>query len=253
MLRLFASLALLLSVLTPRADATVHYPQGGDLAKARSTPYAYVGQLYFTSGGADYIGSGTVVRAKSVLTAGHNVYDPQGGWSTAVEFRRSAYGPTPGDALTDIYASRLLVLGGYRSAANTYGSESLTTFHYDMGGLIFSKVLVAAGAHARLGMGATYLVNQYVRTAVGYGAETHSGDYPLYVSPDTNFFSVYGAYWECRSLTFEGGMSGGPVFAASPNGPIEVAVVVASSGPPLAGGVRVIDLNAANFINSYLY
>jgi V8-like Glu-specific endopeptidase len=248
MLRVLASLALLLAVLSPSAEA-VNYPQGKDLATARSNPYVFVGQLYFTSGRTDYIGSGTVVRARSVLTAGHNVYDPQGGWSTAVEFRRSAYGAS---ALNDLYASRLLVLGGYRASANSYGSESLHTFHYDMGGLIFAKDL-AGGTHANIGVSTTYLGKAYPRTAVGYGAETHSGDYPLYVSPTTNFYPVYGSYWECSSLTFEGGMSGGPLFSSTQNGMIEVAVIVASSGPPEAGGVRIIDQAAASFINNYLY
>jgi hypothetical protein len=246
--RLFVTLALLLAVLAPRAEA-VNYPQTKDLATARSNPYAFVGQLYFTSGRSDYIGSATVVRARSVLTAGHNVYDPQGGWSTAVEFRRSAYGAS---ALNDLYATRLFLLGGYRAAANQTGSESLRTFNYDMGGLVFGKEL-AAGTHARLGLGSKFLSKAYSRTAVGYGAETHSGDYPCYVSPTTNFYSVYGAYWECSSLTFEGGMSGGPIFATTPDDTLEVAIVVASSGPPLAGGVRIIDVPAVNFINAYLY
>jgi hypothetical protein len=246
--RLLVILALFLAVLSPRAGA-VNYPQTRDLATARSNPYAFVGQLYFTSGRSDYIGSATVVRAKSVLTAGHNVYDPQGGWSTAIEFRRSAYGSS---ALNDLYATRLFVFAGYRASANSTGSESLRTFNYDMGGLVFGKQL-ASGAHAGLGLGSKFLGAAYSRTAVGYGAETHSGDYPCYVSPTTTFYPVYGAYWECSSLTFEGGMSGGPVFANSQNGMVEVAIVVASSGPPLAGGVRIIDVPAVNFINAYLY
>jgi hypothetical protein len=97
------------------------------------------------------------------------------------------------------------------------------------------------------------LSNVYVRVAVGYGAEYHSGDYPLYVTPSTAFFDVYGSYWENRSMAVEGGMSGGPLYTKIAPGRFVVsAIVVASSGPPEASGVRRVDAAIVSFVVSYL-
>jgi hypothetical protein len=235
-------LLALIALLLPGVAEAVSLPRTMTSTSARALPYAYVGQLYFTSGRSDYIGSGTVIRARSILTAGHNVYDPDGGWSTDVEFRRAAYGST---ALTDVFATKLFLLGGYRAAVNTYGTDSLRSFAYDTAGAVYANPL-AAGKFANL---YPSLNNSYVRFAIGYGAEEHSGDNPLIVAPTTPFFPVYGQYWENRSLTFEGGMSGGPLFMRTPAGVHYVTgVVVASSGPPLAGGVRLLDATVKNFV-----
>jgi hypothetical protein len=239
---------LLLAVLTPSAEA-INRPNTLPAKNARSAPYVLVGQLYFTSGNVDYIGSGTVVRPRSVLTAGHNVYDPDGGWSTDVEFRRSAYGAS---ALTDVFATRLYVLGGYRQATNTYGPDSLRSFAYDAGGLIFGKAL-AGGAYESISSNPAYVGASYVRVAVGYGAEFHSGDYPLYVVPTTAFFPVFGSYWENRSMAVEGGMSGGPLYTRISSSAFVVsAIIVASSGPPEASGVRRVDAAITSFVSTYL-
>lgn len=248
MLRFLACLCLFLAALGPAAEA-INTPKVLPATTARSQPYVLVGQLYFTSGGVDYIGSGTVVRPRSVLTAGHNVYDPDGGWSTDLEFRRSAYGSS---ALTDVFATRLYVLGGYRQAANTYGPDSLRSFAYDAGGLVFGGAL-ANGAYESIANNTTLLGSSYVRVAVGYGAEFHSGDYPLFVTPTTGFFSVFGSYWENRSMAVEGGMSGGPLYTKLAPGKFVVsAIVVASSGPPEASGVRRVDPAIVSFVGTYL-
>jgi V8-like Glu-specific endopeptidase len=249
MMRLFACLALFLAIFQPAAEAVINHPATLTAAAARRYPYNFVGQLYFTSGAVDYIGSGTVVRPRSVLTAGHNVYDPQGGWSTDVEFRRSAYGAT---AMSDVFAMRVLALAGYQARVIKYGPDSLASFAFDTGGLVFAKPL-AGGAYIAISATPALMSSSFLRVGVGYGAEIHSGDYPLYVVPTTGFVPIVGSYWETSSMTVEGGMSGGPLFARlNPSLFVVAAVIVASSGPPAASGVRRVDASVVSFVSSYL-
>lgn len=54
-------------------------------------PYCCVGMLYFTLDGNDFYGSASVVNPNGILTAGHNLYDPNtGGWSTQLMFYPAA-------------------------------------------------------------------------------------------------------------------------------------------------------------------
>ena len=132
------------------------------------------------------------------------------------------------------------------------GADSVVSFARDTGGLVF-KLPPADGAFVRLGKKPGLLDRKHTRVAIGYGAEFHSGDYPLSVTPTSGFHPVYDAYWENTSITFEGGMSGGPVFSVNPNGKrVVAAIVVASSGPPEAGGVRIVDSLTVNMANTYL-
>jgi hypothetical protein len=224
------------------------------LAKATATtfPYNMVGQLYFDSGGRSYIGSGTVVRAKSILTAGHNLYDPREGWSTEILFRRAAYGNT---FKGENYARRLYLLGGYKQTAKQYGSSSARTFASDTGGARFG-VLLAKGASAGWSTNTSQLTNSAVyKLALGYGAEgTHSGDYPLVVNPDKAFYSEYQTFYESSGAYFEGGMSGGPIFVSDSKGNLSVMGVIVSGSdfPYVSGGIRILDATVSTFIQGYL-
>jgi len=51
------------------------------------TPYKYVGKLYMTFGGVNYVGSASCICKFSILTAGHCVYDRSKGWATNVVFK----------------------------------------------------------------------------------------------------------------------------------------------------------------------
>ena len=89
MKRLIAALSLALLSVSASTHATVYPTKVAKTGMSRS-PYTLVGQLFFASGGDDYIGSGVVIRKSSILTAGHNLYDPDTGWSTELLFRRAA-------------------------------------------------------------------------------------------------------------------------------------------------------------------
>ena len=107
---LLALISTALAALTPALRAAdVAYPAllGEELTK--KFPYSMTGQVIFSSGDRDYQGSATVVFKRSVLTAAHNLWDSENGWSTNVEFNRSRNGTaTPNQA----FAHRLFVFAG---------------------------------------------------------------------------------------------------------------------------------------------
>jgi len=219
-------------------------------ANARAFPYSMVGQLLFDNGNQGYLGSGTVIRPRSVLTAAHNLFDPKTGWSTDVEFRRSNYGDN--DYLSRTFARRLYVLGGYRSNASYYGAESLLAFAKDLGGIVFREQ-PGAGGYAGWAADPSLLFGTAYNILLGYGAESHDGETLLYVEPETAFFRTYGPFLENDSILIEGGMSGGPVFAEMDDGDLYVTgVVVAASSRPPTSGIRMINAKGATFIRTYL-
>jgi V8-like Glu-specific endopeptidase len=227
----------------------VSYPAvlGANLTK--TFPYSMGGQLIFTSGDLDYQGSGTVVYGRSVLTAAHNLWDADEGWSYNVEFNRARSGQK---IAKQAYASRMFVLGGYQTFAGRYGADSLRAFAYDLGGLRLSSA-PADGSYAGWTSDFRLLTGDNYNICLGYGADKHSGDDLLYVEPSKSFNATYGAFLENNSLTFEGGMSGGPVFAELPDGSLRVvAIIVAGSDDPPSGGIRGINAAGAQFISTYL-
>ncbi len=222
-------------------------PVGAELTK--KMPYAMVGQIIFRSGQPWYQGSGTVVYSKSVLTAAHNVWDPVNGWSTGVRFNRAR----SGEAIASrTFASRIFVFGSYRTVAARYGQDSSRSFASDLGGLRFN-VAPAAGAYAGWRADARALTAGAPVLSLGYGAEFHSGDELLAVRSASGFVPVLGAFLESTALTFEGGMSGGPVLSeVAPDDFRVVGIVVAGSATPPAGGIRALDAAGAAFVATYL-
>jgi V8-like Glu-specific endopeptidase len=243
--------SLLLATLTLAAVASaVDLPQPMGKANARTFPYSMIGQLLFDNGSKGYLGSGTVIRPKSVLTAGHNLYDPTTGWSTDVEFRRSNYGEF--DYLSRHSARRLYLLGGYRTTSTYYGPESLPAFAKDMGGILFREQ-VANGGYAGWVAKPSLLLGSAYNIVLGYGADTHSGEELLYLEPDLSFYQSWYAFFENDSILIEGGMSGGPVFAEMEDGELYVAGVgVSASDDPPTSGIRSLNAKAATFIRTYL-
>ncbi len=222
-------------------------PVGADAVKR--SPFSMAGQLIFRSGQSYYQGSGTVVYSKSVLTAAHNVWDPVNGWSTGIQFNRARAGST---AASRAFANRLFVFGTYRTAAAHYGQESNQTFASDLGGLRFN-VAPAGGAYAGWRADIALLAAGAPVLCLGYGAEFHSGDEMLAVRAPAAFTRVVGAFLESTALTFEGGMSGGPILSeVTPDDFRVVGIVVAGSDSPPAAGIRALDAAGAAFIAGYL-
>jgi hypothetical protein len=216
---------------------------------ARTYPYSMVGVLDFRSGYDEYVGSGTVVRPYSVLTAAHNLWDRWAGWSTRIYFERAVY---EDEGLSRQSANRKYILAGYAQNAFYYGGDSIRTFSRDLGGVRFPAT-VAEGSAAGWWPNPATLTGPDYNVVLGYGAETHSGRELLSVEPGFAFYRTFGAYYENDSIVVEAGMSGGPVLAPNGNGTLfVVGLVVAGSDRPPSSGVRVLDSVAARFIRTYL-
>ncbi len=150
------------------------------VAGLRNTnPYYYVGRVTLNHGTTSYIGSGTVIKPQSVLTAGHNLYDRATGWSTKVVFQRSYHN---GAYASTASASRLFILGGYSSAVSTYGSTSSQAFSRDTGGII-CYTHPMNGGYAGWWQNPSLLTGAAYKMSLGYGGKVHSGMELLRSSP----------------------------------------------------------------------
>lgn len=240
--------ALITLAVLPALHAT-DYPFPVGAAAAHTFPYSMVGQLTFVSGDGVYVGSGTVVQPRGVLTAGHNLYDPIGGWSTDLIFKRGLYDDS---LLSTRVPLRIYVLAGYQANSEIYGGDSVRTFVRDTGGLYF-KNRVAAGGYLGWSTDRTLVTGNGSKVALGYGAERHSGDEMLAVRPLLPFVSVLRTFYESEGMVVEGGMSGGPLICVLSNGnPSLCGIVVSGSDQPVSGGIRVMNGGMSNFILTYL-
>lgn len=224
-------------------------PQPFGEAQARTFPYAMAGKLTFAQGRDRFQGSAVVVRPQGVLTAAHNLWDEERGFSTELYFRRAFYGVP---AVPDRAPSRVYVLAGYREKARKLGPTDVRTFSDDLGALVFALPL-AGGSHAGWWANAVALARPQPGLALGYGAETHSGLELLGVAPAAGYVRLVESFMVNESVNFEAGMSGGPVFAPLPQGGLAVAgIVVAGATDAASGGIRALDEKAAAFIRTYL-
>lgn len=223
------------------------FPELTGLTFARTFPYSMIGQLVFDSGRLGYSGSGTVIRPSSVITAGHNLYDFNHGWSTHIVFQRARYGDT---FLTKKAPTRILVLAGYQSKVAYFGGDSSYAFSNDTGALRFGAP-VADGGSAGWSTDTSLLTGTAYNIALGYGGEFHSGDDLLFVEPAESFTQTRNAFYENSSIYIERGMSGGPVFAEDKDGNLYVCATVVS-GSDVAGGVRIFNSKVADLIRNYL-
>ncbi len=242
--------ALLLAVLLPLA-ARAATPETTGLAAAQTFPFSMAGQLTFLLGGDPYVGSGTTVQPRGVLTAGHNLYDSLLGWSTDLVFRRGHYDASN---LSVRRPNRIWVLAGYQTSSDAFGGDSLRAFAHDTGGLTFTKN-VANGGYLGWTTDPTLLTGNAAKIALGYGAETvkHDGERLLSVIPATAFAPVFKNFYESQGTAIEGGMSGGPVICTLPNGnPSLCGTIVSGSNAPIAGGIRIINAGVSAFILNYL-
>ncbi len=249
---LLAAAALCAVPFARAADAPVvgpAYPQPTGADFTRTFPFSMIGQLHFANGDSWFTGSGTVVRPRSVLTAAHNLWDADGGFSTDVLFRRGLAGRT---GLSEQYASRIYVLSGYRENARQFKLSDPRAFSYDTGGVVF-RAPVAGGSAAGWWANPALLTGSAPLLALGYGGEFHSGDDLLSAAPTAPFRPIVGAFWDNLTIYCESGMSGGPVFARDTDGKLYITgVVVAGSTEPPSTGIRILDRTAADFIRQFL-
>ena len=244
MTRFFLLIAVALLPLVAEAGS----PSPVGATRTRTFPYSMIGQLTFFGGDGYYVGSGTVVQPRGVLTAGHNLYDASGGWSTDLVFKRGHFNNTD---LAVRYPTRIFVLAGYQASVATYGGDSVRSFARDTGGLSFRGRPVAGG-YLGWSTDPALVTGKAAKVALGYGAVVHSGEEIVGVAA-APFVNVYSAFYESLGTDIEAGMSGGPLIATLPDGsPSVCGVVVSGSDQPVAGGIRLLNRTTAEFIVKYL-
>ena len=243
-------LLLALSSLPLAALAqTVEAPQPTGVTFARTFPWSMIGKLIFSQGADWFQGSGTVVRPTAVLTAAHNLWNAEQGFSTDLIFRRALDGET---SAGDAYPSRVYVLAGYREKVRSHDDTDPRSFAQDLGALLFASP-VAGGASTGWWANPALLSSDRPMIALGYGAQFHDGTKLLSVEPKGGFEQISDAFYDNRSVYFEGGMSGGPIFVRDPDGALLVSgVVVAGAEDQQGGGIRILDGTAAAFIREYM-
>ncbi len=223
-------------------------PQPANEALLHTLPFSMIGKLIFAQGDDWFQGSGTVIRPAAVLTAAHNLWDANRGFSTEILFERARVGET---AAGTARPSRIYVLGGYRDSTRRGTATDPRAFAQDLGLLLFPQA-VASGAAAGWWANPTLLLTDTPTLALGYGAQNHDGTHLLSVATTTAFGSVTSSFFANRSIYYEGGMSGGPLFAPGLKGEWLVAgVVVAGAEDGQGGGIRALDQVAAQFIRAY--
>ncbi len=249
MKKLIALLSIAFAAFAHVKAQDVAYPASVGPALTATFPYSMTAQIIFTSGESDYQGSSVVVYKRSALTAAHNLWDADGGWSTDVEFNRARHNST---IAAKRFASRLYVFGGYQRTALNYGADSDYSFARDLGGMRFASPL-ANGSYAGWKYDLKLLTGDAYNICLGYGADFHNGDELLFNEPAQSWAKVYSAYYDNLSVSFEGGMSGGPVFAEVKAGDWRVVgIIVAGSDDPPAGGIHAITAAGATFLTTYL-
>jgi glutamyl endopeptidase len=216
-----------------------------------TNPYHFVGRFSMKQGTRSLVGSGTVIKPYSVLTAGHCLYARGTGWSSSVTFDRAHH---QGTYASRSSASRLYILGGYQGAVDSGGGTSAYGFSRDTGGVVcFTRPM--NGGYAGWWQNPTLLTGSAYNMSLGYGAAVHDGRTLLRSAPTRSFTQSYGSWYQNSSYGLEGGMSGGPVFAQSNSSWYVCAVNVSgpSSGAVNTGaGVRAIDTDTSNLIRNYL-
>jgi len=241
---LIAALALSSSALAQTALA----PQPTPPEFVQAMPFSLIGKLVFSQGDDWFQGTGTVIRPAGVLTAAHNLWDANRGFSTDVFFQRALAGEASEGTAR---ASRVYVFGGYRDSARRGTSSDPRAFAQDLGIVLFPQPL-AAGAAAGWWANPSLLLTAAPTLALGYGAATHDGTRLLSVATQEAFGAVTGSFFVNGSVFYESGMSGGPLFARSAGGELLIAgIIVAGAEDGPGGGIRVLDAAAAQFIRNY--
>ncbi len=212
-------------------------PRALTRGEAAVFPYSMVGPVVFRSGRDQFSGSATLIKPTVALTAAHNLYDGQSGFSTNVRF---ALGQYQGSAKRRARAKAIyLYTQTYIDEADR-SPDTNRAFAADIGWVTFSRPLAGKESAPYTSRYAA-LTGGREKVAVGYGLDFHNGRLPLAVEPTRGFFRKKGAYFENATYGTEGGMSGGPVFGFYRGRLVQLGVVVSGFDDFSQSGIRAID------------
>lgn len=241
------ALSLILGVLGISGELKAQFfpTEVGEYA-THQNPYYYVGKMYggFSSVG-NIVGSGTVIKRYTVLTAAHCLYIKPDGWASSVDFERAKY---YGSAENSTYASRLSILGGYSNNSGSNGRNNAKGFSYDAGCFLCVD-MPANGGYAGWWANSYGLTSTIPKMSLGYGAHYHDGEQMLRSAPTRTYRQSYGSFYTNTSYRIEGGMSGGPTFVRYKGNWYVCAINVA--GSDTMAGVRCLSKTTTSMLKQY--
>ena len=261
----FAMFGLLTAGWQPRAaaqsDTTLATFYAIGLEHAQNPPYDFTGRVFVDDDAEQAIGTGTLLRRHTVLTAGHVVYNPTEGFIQSASFSRGRYGNYD---LSDQQVTSVQALAGYQSAlasdpnASSDG-EDLATLESDLGLMIVTDPPVDNN-WGNYDADPTQLTNNAGRFILGYPGVTFDGRTMAYIVPTAPYvemgLTATGAYSNELYIA-EPGFSGGPVYAVVNNEQVVVAELTAgaddATGEFNAQFVRAFDTTAAKFFQDAEY
>lgn len=245
--------------VTNASAVTIQQPHDAGLARAKKTPFSFVGRVF----DVDFIafGSGSLIRRHTVLTAGHVLYDPTLGFTTSTIFDRALY---ESYRLQSSQVVSVATLSGYQNSVDTSGNTSTTSFAQDQGYLLLGSAPVDENW-------ANFTSNPDLLTrstsqffVMGYPGVTFDGRTLAYIVPTTPFVpagtaTATGSYINTDYLAEEG-MSGGPIFLETDNTLANATVAADTVGgvPDTSGEftisyVRAIDKTSKKFLTAAEY
>ena len=250
-----AALSLVAGVHSSCAQSSsLAEPQALGLPHTQLPPYNFTGRV-FDLGDSIGFGSGSLLRRQTVLTAGHVVFDPTTGFSTATTFTRALYEDY---SLSKSSVTSVSALSGYTAVVGLEGNATEDAFQLDQGILLLGTAPVDEN-WATFTYDPTLLTAANAQTFVlGYPGVTFDGRTLAYIVPPSEYVTINGSgvsgSLENDSYSAEEGMSGGPVFVAEGIGEQYVAGSTVggiddSTGEFNASFIRVIDKTSRKFID----
>ena len=218
--------ALSLAAFAPRessAQTVIQVPHDIGVEHAEAYPYNFTGRVLGLTDTFTEIGSATLIRRHTALTAGHIVFDPIAGFLANASFTRGLY---ENAAFDQQQVSAVGALSGYQTQVTTFGSNSLEAFARDMGYLLLDSAPIDENW-------GTYTTNTALLSAattqffvVGYPGVTFDGRTMAYIVPMTPYTELGTTQTGTGTTTDSGdtgsfsnidyqaeeGMSGGPVY-----------------------------------------
>lgn len=241
---------------------TIARPFAIGLAHAQAKPYNFTGRVFSFDDVFTGIGSATLVRRHTALTAGHVVYQAAVGFITRATFSRGLYKEYTLQKQQVVAAN---ALSGYATASAATGENSFEAFDRDMGLLVFLAPPIDEdwGTFTTdtrsLTNPQTPSVN-FGRFVLGYPGISFDGRTQAYIVPTTPFVEIGGAgsgAFENDEYTAEPGMSGGPIYVFQDGKQVIAAETVGgiddTSGTFNASIVHGINAEAAQFLAAAEY
>ena len=213
--------------------------------------YVTSGRMLVNFGKREFIGTATMIRRYTALTAGHILFDPDMGFASQLRYEPAYY---YGSAAVQRSAT-FAVLSGYQSASQSDPNGD-RAFAQDMGYLLLSTPAYGDRWADWTASPGTLTTTDADLIAFGYAADKLDGEAIAFVQPSLPYFQLsVPTLYENKSFYTEGGMSGGPVYGTVDGKPRVLGVNVAGTDytDPALSDARVISSSEVSLFTDAEY